>query len=331
MMIVTYKPPYHMTDKMNQYISNIMKVVGQLEVVGNLDNQPELRKLNHISAIQSSLSIEGNTLSRQQISDVMNDRIVYGSLKELQEAKNAIEVYQQMMDINPYDINDLLKYHGIMTKALIDDFGHFRKGQVGVYQGDKILHLAPSADRVPHLINQLFDYLNHFTEHFLIKSCVFHFEFEFIHPFSDGNGRMGRLFQTCLLSKNEPVFSAISIETIVKERQQAYYQTLQNCQRDGESTEFIEFMLDAILEAIRRTYNQVREGYFLSSIQVKKMMNLMEDGIPYTTLELMDELGMKSRASFKKNYMDPAIKEGFVRMTIPEKPNSRNQRYIKKT
>lgn len=328
---MAYRPPYQITRKMNHYISEIMKVVGQLEVIGNLDSLPELRKLNRISAIQSSLAIEGNTLTKGQISDIMNGNPVYGeSMREIQEAKNAIEVYDQVLEINPYDVKDLLKYHKMMTKALIVDAGHFRKEQVGVYQGNKALHLAPPADRVPHLINQLFDYVNNDIEHFLIKSCVFHFEFELIHPFSDGNGRMGRLFQTCLMLHEEPIFAAIPVESIIKERQQDYYQALQNSQRSGESTTFIEFMLDVILEAIKRTYEKVREGYYLSSIQVKKMMNLMEDGIPYTTLELMDELKMKSRASFKKHYMDPAIKEGFVKMTIPEKPSSRNQRYIKK-
>jgi len=326
---MTYKPPYTITSKMLDYISNIMKLVGQLSNIGNLDNKPRLRRQNTINSIYSSLAIENNSLTRKQVADIMNGKLVFGPKRDITEVKNAINVYDNIQNINPYDPNELLKYHSIMMESLLSDAGTFRLGQEGVFDGDKVIFIAPSADRVPALIGDLFDYLNNYDENILIKSCVFHYEFEFIHPFSDGNGRMGRLLQTCLLASKEKIFVYLPVETIIKERQQAYYKAISDCNQVGNSNLFIEFMLDAIFEALTRIIQSTRLEKNHVSIQVKKLFGIMEVETPYSTLELMKLLNLKSRVSFKKNYLDPAIDSGLVKMTLPDTPNSRNQRYIK--
>jgi Fic family protein len=214
--------------------------------------------------------------------------------------------------------------------SLVPDAGHYRKGQVGVFDDEKTIFMAPPADRVKELINQLYDYLNNYDEKILIKSCVLHYQFEFIHPFSDGNGRMGRLFQTCLLAKEEELFYYLPVESIIKKRQQSYYDAISHSNQEGSSTIFIEFMLDAILETMHETLKQTHIEDSSFTTQAKKLLSFMEEDVPYTTLELMDKVNIKSRASFKINYLDPLLKAGIVKMTHPQVPNSRNQRYIKK-
>jgi len=307
-----------------------MKLIGQLSVGSGLDNKPKLRRTNKINSIYSSLSIENNQLSKDQVKDIINGKLVIGPKRDILEVQNAIKCYDDILDIDPYSIDDLLKYHNIMMESLVDDSGKLRLRQEGVYDGDNVIFIAPSHDLVPELISNLFGYLNDYEENILIKSCVFHYEFEFIHPFSDGNGRMGRLFQTCLLSSKEEIFAYLPIESIIKERQQEYYDAIAKCNKAGNSNIFIEFMLDAILETITRTLNSSKEEISGLSIQVKKLLSIMKEEVPYTTKELIELLTLKSRASFKKNYLDPAIELGLVSMTLPDTPNSRNQRYIKK-
>ena len=327
---MTYKPPYTINSKMINYVSSIMKLVGQLSGSNNLDNKPQLRRSNKINSIYSSLAIENNALSEKQVKDIINGKLVIGPKRDILEVQNAIKVYDAILDINSLDSNDLLKYHGIMMESLIDDAGSYRLRQEGVFDEDRVIFIAPPADRVQILINDLFDYINNYEENILIKSCVFHYEFEFIHPFSDGNGRMGRLFQTCLLATEEKIFAYLPIESIIKERQQEYYKAIATCNRSGNSDVFIEFMLDAILETVKRILKLSGKESSYMIIQAKKLYKIMEEDVPYTTLELMETLDMKSRASFKKNYLDPNLKAGLVEMTLPDTPNSRNQRYIKK-
>lgn len=324
-----YKPPYNITSKMIDYVSTIMKLVGQLSSGSGLDNKPKLRRTNKINSIYSSLAIENNKLTKEQVKDIINGKLVIGAKRDIVEVKNAIKCYDDILKINPYKIDDLLKYHGIMMEGLIDDAGKLRISQEGVFDGDKVIFIAPAAVRVPELISHLFDYLNKDNENILVKSCVFHYEFEFIHPFSDGNGRMGRLFQTCLLASKEEIFAYLPIESIIKERQQEYYDVIASCNRVGNSNIFIEFMLDAILETINRTLSSSKEDATGLSIQMKRLLSIMEDDTPYTTRELMELLNIISRASFKKNYLDPVLELGLAVMTVPDTPKSRNQRYVK--
>ncbi len=327
---MAYKPPYTITSNMLNYVSSIMKLIGQLTSNHGLDNKPQLRRTNKINSIYSSLAIENNILSEKQVRDIINGKLVIGPKRDILEVQNAIKVYDSILTINPFDSNELLKYHGVMMESLVDDYGKYRLGQEGVFDGDRVIFIAPPATRVPSLISDLYDYINNYDGNILIKSCVFHYEFEFIHPFSDGNGRMGRLFQTCLLASEEEVFAYLPIESIIKERQQEYYDAIATCNKEGNSNTFIEFMLDSILETVKRIIKTSKKESGLLSIQAKKLINIMEVGIPYSTKELLELLEMKSRASFKKNYLDPVIEFGLVEMTLPNTPNSRNQRYVKK-
>ncbi len=327
---MAYKPPYTITSNMLNYVSSIMKLIGQLTSNHGLDNKPQLRRTNKINSIYSSLAIENNVLSEIQVRDIINGKLVIGPKRDILEVQNAIKVYDSILTINPFDSNELLKYHGVMMESLVDDYGKYRLGQEGVFDGDRVIFIAPPATRVLSLISDLYDYLNNYDENILIKSCVFHYEFEFIHPFSDGNGRMGRLFQTCLLASEEEVFAYLPIESIIKERQQEYYDAIATCNKKGSSNTFIEFMLDSILETVKRIIKTSKKESSLLGIQAKKLINIMEEGIPYSTKGLLELLEMKSRASFKKNYLDPVIESGLVEMTLPNTPNSRNQRYVKK-
>lgn len=327
---MTYKPPYEITTSILNKVAAIMKIIGKFSSMNNLNSQPSLRRKNQIKSIHSSLAIENNHLSESQVKDLINGKLVIGPQKDILEVQNAIKVYEHIQDIDPYAQKDLLKYHKILMNALVTDAGSYRKGQVGVFDDEKAIFMAPPADRVPSLMNELYSYVNDYEENILIKSCVFHYEFEFIHPFSDGNGRMGRLFQTCLLAKEEELFYYLPVESIIKKRQQDYYDAISKSNQEGSSTLFIEFMLDAIIETMHETLKQSNIETGSLSIQAKKLLNIIEEGIPYTTIELMDKVGIKSRASFKKNYLDPLLQTGMIKMTLPETPNSRNQRYVKR-
>ena len=327
---MTHKPPYEINSSMLNKVATIMKMTGMFSSMNNLSSQPLLRRKNQIKSIYSSLAIENNQLSESQVKDLINGKLVIGPQKDILEVQNAIQVYEHIQDINPFSQKDLLKYHKILMTSLVSDAGSYRKGQVGVFDDEKAIFMAPPADRVPALINELYDYLNHFDENILIKSCVFHYEFEFIHPFSDGNGRMGRLFQTCLLAKEEELFYYLPIESIIKKKQQNYYDAISKSNQEGVSTKFIEFMLDAIIETMQETLMQSNIETSSLSTQAKRLLDVFEDGVPYTTLELMQKVNMKSRSSFKKHYLDPLLQSGMIEMTIPETPNSRNQRYVKK-
>lgn len=327
---MTYKPPYEITTPVLNKVAAIMKIIGRFSTMNNLSGQPLLRRKNQIKSIHSSLAIENNHLSESQVKDLINGKLVIGPQKDILEVQNAIKVYENIQDINPYSQKDLLKCHKILMTSLVSDAGLYRKGPVGVFDDEKAIFMAPSADRVPALMNDLYDYINHFDENILIKSCVFHYEFEFIHPFSDGNGRMGRLFQTCLLSKEEELFYYLPVESIIKKKQQTYYDAISKSNQEGSSTIFIEFMLDAIIETMNETLKQsnIEKGFL--SIQAKKLFTLMDEGMPYTTIELMEKVSIKSRASFRKHYLDPLMQTGMIEMTLPETPKSRNQRYVKK-
>jgi Fic family protein len=327
---MAYKPPYEINTSILNKVASIMKMIGHFSSVNNFMSQPLLRRKNQIKSIHSSLAIENNQLSESQVKDLIQGKLVMGPQKDILEVQNAIKVYEQIKEIDPYAQNDLLKYHQLLMTSLISDPGLFRKGQIGVFDEGSPIFIAPPAERVPALIDDLYDYLNHYDENVLIKSSVFHYEFEFIHPFSDGNGRMGRLFQTCLLAKEEELFYYLPIESIIKKNQQKYYDAISKSNQEGSSTIFIEFMLDAIIETLNETLKQLDIEKESLSAQAKKSLHVFEEGVPYSTVELMEKVGLKSRSSFKKNYLDPLLDSGMIEMTIPTKPMSRNQRYIKK-
>jgi len=245
------KPPFEITNEILAAITEIAELVGQVNATQGLSANPTLRRTNRIRTIYSSLAIEQNTLSLEQVTAVLKGKRVIAPPKDIAEVKNAYEIYEMMDTLNPFSVDDLLNAHGVMTKGLVKESGCFRSGPVGVVdkQGN-VLHLGTLPDYVPGLVVELLDWVESSDIHMLIKSCVFHYEFELIHPFSDGNGRMGRLWHTLLLTQWKPLFAWLPVESIIHARQTEYYNAINRSNYDGESTVFISFMLSAIKEAL---------------------------------------------------------------------------------
>lgn len=326
-----YTPPFTITNTILSLVASISEKIGRIALLSNLEAKPHLRKNNRIKSIHSSLKIEANSLSLNQVRDVINGKLVLGEQKEIQEVKNAYAAYGKISEINPYSISDLKKFHGIMTKYIEEESGEFRHGEEGVFHGSECIFMAPPAQFVPQLMEQLFNWMkrNQVEVHPLILSCIFHYEFVFIHPFSDGNGRMARLWHTALLSKWKPVFEYVPIESQIEKFQDDYYDAIAKCHVSGESTFFIEFMLTQIDKVLGELSIQMNQENEHLSESVRKLLDNMEYDIPYTGNALMNKLGLKSREGFRRNYLHPAIEMNLIHMTIPDKPNSKNQRYIR--
>lgn len=244
------KPPYRITGKILRLVAQISEKLGEVNAVHLHKPPTALRKKNRIRTIQSSLEIEGNTLTEEQITALLNNERVLAPQKDILEVQNAIKVYEQINSLNPNKLTDLEKAHGVLMKGLIVDAGKLRQKNVGIVKGSKVEHVAPDGSMIRGLMNDLFTYLKNDKDILLIKSCVFHCEFEFIHPFTDGNGRMGRLWQTLILMQQYPVFEYLPVELLIKENQEAYYKALGNSDKTRASTPFIEFMLGIILQAL---------------------------------------------------------------------------------
>ena len=245
-----YQPPYEITSKIVEYISLISEKVGEIRSLQNSPASVKLRRENRIKTIHSSLAIENNTLSMEQITAIIEGKKVLGSPREITEVKNAIETYELLLELDPFSEADLLHAHKLMMCNLVDTCGKYRSDSVGIFDGQRVVHVAPPAARVPLLMQDLFDWLAQSDAHPLIKSCVFHYEFEFIHPFQDGNGRIGRLWQTVILKNWREIFAWLPTETLVMENQKQYYNALGASDKDASSTKFTEFMLSIILKTI---------------------------------------------------------------------------------
>ena len=323
-----YVPPFQITNEILSYVASISEKIGKMSAISNLESKPHLRRNNRIKSIHSSLKIEANSLSLGQVRDVINGKMVLGEQKEIQEVKNAYAAYEKMDEIDPYSIKSLKELHGIMTKYVVEESGDFRQGEEGVFNGDECIFMCPPARFVPEQMDALFHWMKQAKKnvHPLILSSVFHYEFVFIHPFADGNGRMARLWHTVILVQWKSVFAYIPIESQIEKFQNEYYDAIAKCHVQGESTLFIEFMLsqiDKILDEIVDDNAEYMTEY------LKRMLDVMEYDVPYTATAIMELLGLKSKETFRKNYMNPALKHNLVKMTIPDKPNSKNQRYIK--
>jgi len=249
------KTPYKITGKILKLVALISEKIGEVNSAHLHKPPTELRKKNRIKTIHSSLEIEGNTLTIEQITAIVENKRVIGPKKDILEVKNAIAVYDYLDKLNPYEFESFCIAHGILMNGLVESAGKLRSKSVGIVKGSEVTHIAPPSERVKPLMNDLFDYLKNEDDLILIKSCVFHYEMEFIHPFIDGNGRMGRLWQTLILKDSYPVFEFLPIETLIKERQEQYYESLGKSDNTGESTLFIEFMLEVILESLDELLN----------------------------------------------------------------------------
>ena len=323
-----YKHPYEITDTMTTLISDISEKVGRMDASGEGAAMPHLRRNTQIRSIYSSLRIEANSLTADQVRDVIDGKSVTGPASEILEVKNAYEAYSQIDRIDPYQISELLRLHGVMTKDLIAESGTYRHGEEGVFNGKQCIFMAPPARLVPALMDDLFGWMgeNQSRVHPLILSSVFHYEFVFIHPFADGNGRMARLWQTLLLAQWKPIFANLPVESQIERHQDAYYRAIADCHKAGNSNVFIEFMLERISEALDAFAVQAALET-ADSPYVGRLLACMAPGASYSALQLLTLLGLKSRQTLRMHYLDPAIREGLVEMTIPEKPSSRNQRY----
>ena len=244
------KPPYKISGKILKLVASISEKIGEINSAHLHKPPTELRKKNRIKTIHSSLVIEGNTLTIEQITAIVDNKSVIGPKKDILEVKNAIAVYDYIDKLNPYNFDSFCEAHRILMNGLIDSAGKLRNKSVGIVKGSEVAHIAPPAQNIQYLMNDLFDYLKTDDDIVLIKSCVFHYEMEFIHPFIDGNGRMGRLWQTVILKDAYPIFEFLPIESIIKARQHEYYESLVKSDNTGESTVFIEFMLEILLNSL---------------------------------------------------------------------------------
>ena len=322
-----YQPPFTITSAIIGLISTISEKLGRLAVLED-EASLRLRRVNRIRTIQGSLAIEGNTLSEAQITAILDGKRVSAPPKEVQEARNAIRAYEQVSGWQPADEQHLLRAHQILMADLIDDAGQYRSGNVGVMSGDTVIHMAPPSRRLPGLMGDLLDWLNSTDQHPLISSSVFHYEFEFIHPFADGNGRLGRLWQTLILKQWNPLLGQLPVESMVHNHQQAYYRAINSSTQQTDSAPFIEFMLGVIVETIDSGSAHTPQVSPQVTPQVSKLITVLNKSqSAMNRAGLQQALALKDRHSFRERYLKPALAAGLVEMTIADKPNSRLQQY----
>jgi Fic family protein len=331
-MTNAYQPPYTITPTIVRLIAEISEQLGRLSMVQGADNL-RLRRINRVRTIQSSLAIEGNTLSETQITAILEGKRVIAPPREVQEARNAISAYDQFESWQPENEKHLLKAHRILMAGLIDDPGHYRSGNVGVMKGKQVVHMAPPASRINKLMHDLLKWLASTDQHPLIVSSIFHYEFEFIHPFADGNGRMGRLWQTLILSRWNSLLSRLPVESMVYEHQRDYYQAINQSTKQTDSAPFIEFMLSMIRDTVATSASVSGTAPQVApqvTPQVKSLLKTLVGAMNRD--ELQAALKLKDRKSFRERYLKPALDAKLIEMTIPDKPNSRLQCYrLKKT
>lgn len=320
-----YEPPFTLSPKVLHLVAEIGEQIGRYTVLADSRLSPRLRRANRVRTIHASLAIENNTLTLDQVTAVIAGRRILGDPREIQEVRNAFAAYEAMGAWHPASLVDLLAAHGTIMAGLADDAGRLRAGNVGVFRGDAVVHMAPPAKQVPRLVDDLLDWLARTDTHPLVASCVFHYELEFIHPFSDGNGRMGRLWQTLILRQWKPLLAYLPVETIVRDRQTTYYEVLGASDANANCTPFVEFLLEAIREALReamatdQVFDQVTE-------QVKRVLAHLSDG-PLGGAALMVALGLSHRPTFYQNYLNPALDGGWIERTQPDSPRSPTQQY----
>lgn len=325
-----YRPPFSITTEMLSRSISITEKLGKITAFSSLKRMPTLRRNNKIKSVHSSLVIEANSLSLGQVRDVIAGKQVIGPQKEIQEVKNAYKAYSMITEFDCYSEADLLKAHGILTYLTDEESGRYRNHAEGVFDGEKVIFVAPPEKMVPQLMKDLFDWLkNDDKTPMLIKSCVFHYEFVFIHPFGDGNGRTVRLWQNVLLTKWDPLFEYLPIESQIQKYQSEYYESIATCHKTGNSDLFVEFMLKMIDETLDELIVSVRREANNISEQVNKLLDVMEPDIPLSANEIMTRLGIRSKETLRASYLNPAIENGLIRMTLPDKPNSKNQKYVK--
>lgn len=288
-------PPFNISAEAINRIAEISALLERHNIALEGEHGLKLRKANRIKTIHSSLAIEGNTLSEDEVRDIINGKQVVAPIRQIQEVKNAIRVYDLYSQLNPFSEKDLLKAHSIMMEALTDDAGHYRSGGVGVFGESGLVHMAPPPQRVPELMGDLFVWLKKSKDHLLIRSCVFHYEFEFIHPFSDGNGRTGRLWQSLILGRLNPLFEHLPVENMVYANQQEYYNAIAASTSEGQSGPFIDFMLNEILKTLQKNIKEEVPNKIPDKVPNKSelsILRLLADNPRLTRIELAEKVGL---------------------------------------
>ena len=317
-----YQPPHAITPAIVNLIARVSEIVGRLNVLIDTSKNLQLRRINRVRTIHGSLAIEGNTLSEDQITAILDGKRVIAPPREILEVRNAIAAYDIFGQWRPEAEETLLEAHRILMAGLLNEAGIYRSGGVGVMAGGRVIHMAPPANRVPALMRDLLQWLATSELHPLITSSVFHYELEFIHPFADGNGRMGRLWQTLILTRWNPLFADIPVESLVHKHQAEYYRVLQESTDRTDSALFIEFMLGVVLDAVTASAPQVTPQV---TPQVRRLLETTQGEM--TRQALQSALGLRDRKSFQARYLKPALASGLIKMTIPDKPTSRMQKY----
>jgi Fic family protein len=318
-----YQPPFTPTTAILRLTAEISEAVGRLSARKETVKDLRLRRINRIRTVQGSLAIEGNTLSTEQITAILDGKRVLAPPREIREARNALVTYARLEKWRPHNEKDLLEAHRTLMKDLLDAPGLYRSGGVGVLSGERVIHMAPPAERVPFLMQDLLQWLKTTDQHPLIAGSIFHYEFEFIHPFADGNGRLGRLWQTLISFRWNPLLAHVPVENLVHQNQADYYRALQRSTEQTDSAPFVAFMLQMIAKAVSLEFApQVTPQV---TPQVELLLGKMASEM--SREELQRALGLKDRKSFREGCLRPALALGLIEMTRPEKPNSRLQKY----
>lgn len=296
---MSYIPKYKLNNKMVSLVADISRIIGSVSALSNFDKNQKLRRANRVRTIHDSLAIEQNTLTLEQVTSVLNGKMVIAPPKDIQEVKNAYEIYELLDTLEPYSVDDLLKAHGVMTSRLVEESGPFRTKPVGVVdsKSGEVIHVGTLPAYVPQAVEDLLQWLKNDDTNDIIKSCIFHFEFESIHPFLDGNGRTGRLWQTLILSKVDPIFAYLPIESMIYKKQDEYYQAINDSDYAGESTEFIIFMLETIKEALVEATAQsdIQSDKQNVTLEEQKIIDLIIDNPNITQNELAKALNVTER------------------------------------
>ncbi len=324
------KPPFTISNKMLSLSISITEKITSINQYQSLKRMPILRRNTRIKSVHASLAIEANLLSIDEVRDVISGKAVLGPKQEIQEVKNAYKAYEMIKTFEGYQEEDLLKAHKVLMDLIDDNAGNYRKKGVGVFKKDISIFIAPPEGIVPQLMKNLFEWLRKDQDTpILIKSCIFHYELVFIHPFMDGNGRTARLWQNILLTKWNPIFEYIPIESQIQKYQDEYYSVIDMSNKEGKSDRFIEFMLKIIDETLSEINLNLKKDTRNISDQVSRLLDIMDPDIPLSANEIMARLGIKSKETLRASYLNPALENGLIKMTIPDKPKSKNQKYVK--
>jgi len=331
-MTPDYSPPFAISSQVLSLVADITERVGRATAKADTEASLRLRRINRIRTIHGTLAIEGNALDERQVTAIIEGKRVLAPPREVQEVRNALAAYERLRRWTPSTEADLLEAHRTLMAGLVDHPGSYRSGGAGVMAGTEVVHMAPPASRVPRLMGDLLTWLAASPDHALIASSLFHYELEFIHPFADGNGRMGRLWQTLILSRWRPLFAYLPIENLVHVHQGAYYQAIQDSTDQATATPFVAFMLDMIRTALDELDAGVPTEQLTEQVadqgteQVRRLLAAF-GGQTCSTRELMERLCLSHRPTFSQDYLRPALEAGWVEMTDPDHPRSPRQRY----